>query len=103
MYLAQDDNKQLFAIKTIRCKMGKEVAQNAIKEAIITNRFQHKNIIKIEVSRSKHILIALIFEWPSFQGHVYDQRRRRQQNYIHHHAFLQGKYQYYVHLQILTR
>lgn len=77
MYLAQDDNKQLFAIKTIRCKMGKEVAQNAIKEAIITNRFQHKNIIKIEVSRSKHILIALIFEWPSFQGHVYDQRRRR--------------------------
>lgn len=48
VYLAQDDTKQLFAIKTIRCKMGKEVAQNAIKEAIITNRFQHKNIIKIE-------------------------------------------------------
>ncbi|CAO3633472.1 unnamed protein product [Mucor fragilis] len=48
VYLAQDDMKQPFAIKTIRCKMGKEVAQNAIKEAIITDRFQHKNIIKIE-------------------------------------------------------
>ena len=48
VYLAQDDNKELYAIKAIRCKMGKEVAENAIKEAIITNRFEHKNIIKIE-------------------------------------------------------
>lgn len=55
VYLAQDDMKQPFAIKTIRCKMGKEVAQNAIKEAIITDRFQHKNIIKIEVRARKLI------------------------------------------------
>ncbi|KAI7906824.1 kinase-like domain-containing protein, partial [Cokeromyces recurvatus] len=47
VYLAEDDNKELFAIKTIHCKMGKEIADKAIKEAIITDRFQHKNIIKI--------------------------------------------------------
>jgi len=35
--------------------MGKEVAQNAIKEAIVTDRFEHKNIIKIEVSAGKLI------------------------------------------------
>jgi hypothetical protein len=49
VYLAEGDNKDLFAVKTIRCKMGKEVAENAIREAIITNRFQHENIIKIVV------------------------------------------------------
>lgn len=29
--------------------MGKEVADNAIKEAITTDRFQHQSIIKIVV------------------------------------------------------
>ncbi|KAI8641341.1 kinase-like domain-containing protein [Parasitella parasitica] len=48
VYLAEDDNKQLFAVKKICCKMGKEVAEKAVKEAIITDRLQHKNIIKIE-------------------------------------------------------
>jgi serine/threonine kinase 16 len=50
VYLAKDDKNDMYAIKTIRCKMGKEVADNARKEAIITNRFQHKNIIKIVVN-----------------------------------------------------
>lgn len=78
MYLAQDDTKQLFAVKTIRCKMGKEVAQNAIKEAIITNRFQHKNIIKIEVGAKEHFQFHCLLKRKSPQGHVHDQRRRRQ-------------------------
>ncbi|CEP11100.1 hypothetical protein [Parasitella parasitica] len=51
VYLAEDENKQLFAVKAIRCKMGKEEAEKAIKEAIITDRLQHKNIIKIEDMR----------------------------------------------------
>jgi hypothetical protein len=49
--LAEDDKKDLYAIKTIRCKMGKEVADNARKEAIVTNRFGHRNIIKIVVHK----------------------------------------------------
>jgi hypothetical protein len=39
--------------------MGKEVAENAIKEAIITNRFEHKNIIKIEVKLVDNVSILL--------------------------------------------
>lgn len=39
----------MYAVKTIRCQMGKEVAANAVREAIITDRFQHPNIIKIVV------------------------------------------------------
>ncbi|KAI8073484.1 kinase-like domain-containing protein [Gilbertella persicaria] len=46
VYLAEDDNKQLYAVKAIRCK-EKQVAKNAIKEALVTDRFQHENIIKI--------------------------------------------------------
>lgn len=41
--------------------MGKEVAENAIKEAIITNRFQHKNIIKIEVKFVYNISILFSY------------------------------------------
>lgn len=37
--------------------MGKEVAENARREAIITNRFQHKNIIKIVVVDNSCIFI----------------------------------------------
>lgn len=33
--------------------MGKEVASNAIREAIVTDRFQHPNIIKIVVKKKK--------------------------------------------------
>lgn len=77
VYLAEDDNKELYAVKTIRCKMGKEVADNARREAFITNRFQHKNIIQIvvimqsvnsgrkEAESHKHYSI----------GHVYDKGR----------------------------
>ncbi|KAG2199806.1 hypothetical protein INT47_009419 [Mucor saturninus] len=68
VYLAEDEKKQLYAIKTIRCKMGKEVAENAIKEAIMTDRFQHQNIIKIvdmcmikEEDGSKTIYIIMPF------------------------------------------
>jgi hypothetical protein len=53
--------------------MGKEVVDNARKEAIITNRFQHKNIIQIVVCLvlpdcEGNPLIAYIY----FIGYVYD-------------------------------
>ncbi|CAO3616212.1 unnamed protein product [Mucor hiemalis] len=68
VYLAEDENKELFAVKTIRCLMGKDVAESAVKEAIVTNQFQHENIIKIvdmcmikEEDGSKTIYIIMPF------------------------------------------
>ncbi|KAI9254924.1 kinase-like domain-containing protein [Helicostylum pulchrum] len=68
VYLAQDEQKQMYAVKTIRCQMGKEVAANAVREAIITDRFQHPNIIKIvdmcmikEEDSSKTVYIIMPF------------------------------------------
>ncbi|KAI9472031.1 MAG: kinase-like domain-containing protein [Benjaminiella poitrasii] len=68
VYLAEDDNKELFAIKVIRCKMDNQITKNAIKEAIVTDRFKHKNIIQIvdmcmikEDDGSKTIYIIMPF------------------------------------------
>lgn len=36
--------------------MGKEITTQALKEAIMTDRFQHKNIIKIVVRSNKKTL-----------------------------------------------
>lgn len=48
VYLAQDDKKQLYAIKVIKC-VSKEVTENAKKEGILLSRLNHDNIIKIKV------------------------------------------------------
>ncbi|KAI8990797.1 kinase-like domain-containing protein [Mycotypha africana] len=68
VYLAEDDNKDLFAVKVIRCKTGNEVVEKAKREAIITDRFQHENIIKIvdmclikEEDGSKTVYIIMPF------------------------------------------
>lgn len=68
VYLAEDENKEQFAVKTIRCATGKDVAVNALKEAIVTDRLQHENIIKIvdmcmikEEDGSKTIYIIMPF------------------------------------------
>lgn len=70
VYLAQDDKKDFYAIKTIRCVMGKEIADKARKGAIITNRFQHKNIIKIVVKT--HPLLLSMAQAKSALGYVHD-------------------------------
>lgn len=59
VYLAENDQKEKFAIKTIRCKMGKELVNQAFKEAIMTDRFQHKNIIRIVVSSQYFCLSSI--------------------------------------------
>ncbi|RCH99633.1 hypothetical protein CU097_015563 [Rhizopus azygosporus] len=47
VYLAQDDKKQLYAIKVIKC-VSKELTENAKKEGILLSRLNHDNIIKIK-------------------------------------------------------
>ncbi|KAI8992226.1 kinase-like domain-containing protein [Pilobolus umbonatus] len=40
VYLGVDDSNRLYAIKTIRSNLGKESVTKAIKEAIVTSRFE---------------------------------------------------------------
>ncbi|KAI8342880.1 serine/threonine protein kinase [Choanephora cucurbitarum] len=47
VYLAENQQKELFAVKAIRCRLDKEAAKAAIREALITDRFQQKGIIQI--------------------------------------------------------
>lgn len=48
VYLAEDENHELYAVKTIRSNKGKEIITKAIKEAIITSRFENcPNIIRL--------------------------------------------------------
>jgi hypothetical protein len=54
--LAEDQHGQKYAIKLVRCT-SKGIADNSKREGIILSKFNHKNIIKIEVK------IILLFKY----------------------------------------
>ncbi|KAI8331115.1 kinase-like domain-containing protein [Blakeslea trispora] len=47
VYLASNENKEIFAVKAIRCKSDRKAVKAAIREALITDRFRQKGIIQI--------------------------------------------------------
>lgn len=58
IYLAEDQHGQRYAIKLVRCT-SKGIADKSKREGIILSKFNHKNIIKIEVK----IILLFKYTW----------------------------------------